>query len=260
MGNVSRPRIAVYSPALNEAENVSDWLTSAADADEIVLVDTGSTDDTLRIAGDLAWYDDLGGFKVKQACISPWRFDTGYNVALALVSPDIDIAVPLHLDDRLEAGWRKELEKGWAAGGRQFRFTYNWHPELTYRHDRIHARHGYRWRLPAHEYLVGPGPIVETDLVMTHVRPNRERNRSDWRLIELAYQENPELPRAMYYWGRELFYLGRWEEARDMLSRYLRVSQFPLERAEACRHMAAMAWPEQRAGWLRRAEFEAQAL
>ena len=107
--------------------------------------------------------------RVSSLIVSPWRFDDGFNAALSHVSADIDIAVPLHLDERLQSGWRSELEEAWREGGRQFTFDYEYAPGLTYRHDRIHARHGYRWKYPAHETPVGPGPRVDTNLTIKQV-------------------------------------------------------------------------------------------
>ena len=184
-------RIAVYAPAKNEGHNVKAWAKSAKDADEIVLVDTGSTDDTLRIARAVERKKGAKKFRVETADVSPWRFDDGFNAALSQVSADIDIAVPLHLDERLQSGWREELEVAWRAGGRQFTFVYDWGQGLTYRHDRIHARSGYRWVGAAHEYPSGPGPRIDTNVRIVQERDASKDRSQDDALIELAWRENP---------------------------------------------------------------------
>jgi glycosyltransferase involved in cell wall biosynthesis len=253
------PRIAVYAPALNEAGNVEPWAHSASEADEIVLVDTGSTDGTAaeaeRVSRDLTTT-----VRVSHASITPWRFDDGFNVALSQVSPDIDIAIPLHLDERLHPGWREELEKGWRAGGNQFTFVYHWGPELSFIHDRIHTRRGYRWIGAAHESLVGPGPKVGTGVTISqHRDPSKDRSQ-DPDLIHLAYQEDPN-PRTAYYSGREYWYQNDWNMARTRLQEYLAMpgAGFAQERAEACRLIARMVWPEHREKWLLRAAYECPA-
>jgi glycosyltransferase involved in cell wall biosynthesis len=250
--------IAVYSPAKNEEHNVRNWYESAKDADEVVLVDTGSTDKTLSTAYNLERRDDTWNFRVEHAVVTPWRFDDGFNAALSQVSADIDIAVPLHLDERLQPGWRKELEKAWEAGGRQFTFAYEWGEGLTFRHDRIHARHGFRWVGAAHEYPSGPGPKADTDVRIVQERDQSKDRSQDDGLIELAWRENPTA-RTTYYWARQCAYNNRWDEARTLFQEYLGRSDalYDQERAEACRWMARMVYPQYKESWLLRACSEA---
>ena len=253
--NALRPvKIAVFAPAKNEEANVKAWAKSAKGADEIVLVDTGSTDDTLRIARALERKKGAKKFRVETAVVTPWRFDDGFNAALSQVSADIDIAVPLHLDERLQPGWREELEAAWRAGGRQFTFIYDWGQGLTYRHDRIHARKGYRWVGAAHEYPSGPGPRVDTNLRIVQTRDDSKDRSQDDALIELAWRENPT-PRTTYYWARQLYYRNRWDDARTLLQRYLAMpdATYDQERAEACRFMSRMVFEQYQEAWLLRA-------
>jgi glycosyltransferase involved in cell wall biosynthesis len=244
-------KIAVYAPAKNEESNVVEWAASARDADEIVLVDTGSSDRTIATAAESA-------VVVRQAVITPWRFDDGFNAALSQVSEDIDIAVPLHLDERLAPGWRGELERAWYNGGNRFTFQYRWADGTSFTHDRIHARHGYRWIFPAHEMPVGPGPQVSTGVVIHHQHSPRDR-ATDRALIHLMLKEHPDDPRAQYYSGREHFYAGEWIESRSMLNKYLSnpKATFDQERSEACRFIAKMVWEEAKEAWLLRACSEA---
>ena len=245
-------KIAVYAPAKNEEHNVHGWYNSAREADEIVLVDTGSTDKTVQRALELA--ELTPKMKLREAVVTPWRFDDGFNAALSQVSADIDIAVPLHLDERLQPGWREELEAAWRAGGRQFTFIYDWGQGLTYRHDRIHARSGYRWVGAAHEYPSGPGPRIDTNVRIVQERDASKDRSQDDALIELAWRENPT-PRTTYYWARQLYYRNRWDDARTLLQRYLAMpdATYDQERAEACRFMARMVFQQYQEAWLLRA-------
>jgi glycosyltransferase involved in cell wall biosynthesis len=239
-------KIAVYSPAKDEEHNVEGWYESALDADEIVLVDTGSTDNTVRIARD--W------MRVPVVTVTPWRFDDGFNVALAHVSADVDVCIPLHLDERLDPGWRKEIEKVWKPGVGRITFDYQWSPEISFRHDRIHARN-HRWVGAAHEMTEGPGITVDSGVRIVQLPTERDRT-VDSGLMELAYRENPNV-RTTYYWARECFYRGRWEESRALFNKYLAMEGPDQERSEACRIVAAMVWPDQREKWLLRACSEA---
>ena len=253
-------RIGVYAPAKTEEGNVRDWYESAKDADEVVLVDTGSTDKTLSIAYNLERRDDTENFRVETAVVTPWRFDDGFNAALSQVSADIDIAVPLHLDERLQPGWREELEAAWEAGGKQFTFMYEWGEGLTYRHDRIHARDGFRWIGAAHEFPSGPGPKVDTNLRIVQTRDETKDRSQDDALIELAWRENPTA-RTTYYWARQLAYNNHWSDARETFLKYLAMpdATYDQERSEAARWMAKMVFPQFQEAWLLRACSEAPA-
>lgn len=69
------------------------------EADAVVVLDTGSSDDTvekLRRRGAI----------VERAEIFPWRFDTARNRSLALVPDDADICVCTDLDEVFHPGWR----------------------------------------------------------------------------------------------------------------------------------------------------------
>lgn len=77
------PKIAVYAIAHNEEHHVERWAASARDADQIVLVDTGSTDRTVQRAREL-------GVAVHEIRIEPFRYDVARNRALAFVPGDID--------------------------------------------------------------------------------------------------------------------------------------------------------------------------
>ena len=66
-------KIIVYAISKNESKFVSRWVESMQEADEIYVLDTGSTDDTKEKLESL-------GVHVKQVIIDPWRFDTARNL------------------------------------------------------------------------------------------------------------------------------------------------------------------------------------
>ena len=61
-------KIVVYAICKNEAQFVSRWIKSMSEADQIVVLDTGSTDDTVQRLRTL-------GAQVTVETICPWRFD-----------------------------------------------------------------------------------------------------------------------------------------------------------------------------------------
>ena len=130
-------RIAVYAISKNEAHFVKRFCDSAKDADLIMIADTGSTDGTAEVAAEC-------GAVVHNICITPWRFDTARNAALALLPRDIDVCISLDLDEVLEPGWREEIERVWKSDTTRLRYFFDWGAGIKFLYEKIHARHGYR--------------------------------------------------------------------------------------------------------------------
>lgn len=252
-------KVAVYSIAKNEEKHVVRWAESAADADHIILVDTGSEDDTVQLAVD-------AGVNVFERKIVPWRFDTARNVALALVPDDVDYCIALDLDEVLVPGWREELEKAHAEGWTRPRYQYTWSwnedgsPGLVYGGDKIHARHGYTWRHPVHEVIT---PLVDETqgwigLQIEH-HPDNTKSRSQYLpLLRQSVQEDPDDDRNAYYFARELYFHGENEEAVREFYRYLALPRatWDAERSKAMRFLAQLE-PHKRESWLLKATAEA---
>ncbi len=234
-------KIAVYTIALNEEKFVWDWYNSAKDADYILIADTGSTDNTIELAKSL-------GINVIQISISPWRFDDARNASLAALPKDIDICISLDMDEVLVPGWRKKLEDIKPETTRpRYKYTWSWtadgEPGLQYGGDKIHSRHGYRWKHPVHEVLVTDrmNEVQEwTGLEIEHY-PDDSKPRSQYlNLLELSVKEDPEDDRNAFYYARELFFYGRLIEATKEFKRYLNLptAKWGAERAAAYRYLA----------------------
>lgn len=99
-------KIVVYAICKNEARFVDRWMDSMGEADRVVVLDTGSTDDTVARL-------KARGAAVAVEPISPWRFDTARNRSLELVDEDADICVCTDLDEVFHPGWRAALEAAW---------------------------------------------------------------------------------------------------------------------------------------------------
>jgi glycosyltransferase involved in cell wall biosynthesis len=212
-------KICVYAIAKNEAQFVQRFVESAIDADLVLICDTGSTDGTALKAR-------LHGATVRSICISPWRFDLARNAALALVPSDIDICVSLDLDEVLEPGWREEIERVWCEGTTRLRYMFDWGMGVRFQYEKIHARHGYHWHHPCHEYPRPDGRITEqyayTDKLLVSHHPDPSKSRGQYLdLLKLSVAEDPFCPRNAFYYARELSFHGRWDEAISECQRYL---------------------------------------
>lgn len=218
-------KICVYVICKNEEKFVDRFMDSVEDADLVVAMDTGSTDDTMKKL-------KKRGAKVYSVKCDPFRFDYCRNKCLEKIPNNIDICVSADLDEVIQPGWRECLEKYWEKDTTRGLYLYNWSfnedgtPATQYTHQRIHCRHGFKWIYPTHEVLKYTGEGTEKQvfikgLVYNHY-PDRAKSRSfNLPLLELAVEENPNDPRNYHYLGREYMYAQMWDKCIDTLQKYL---------------------------------------
>jgi tetratricopeptide (TPR) repeat protein len=233
-------KIAVYTIAKNEQAFVQRWADSCKDADYRLILDTGSTDNTCQIA----WDTDV---TVEVETFDPWRFDHARNAALDILPDDVDICIALDMDEVLQPGWREALEQLPPTVTRpRYKYVWSWNPDgsegLTYGGDKIHARHGYRWKHPVHEVLKPDG--IETQQwcdLQIHHHPDHSKSRSQYLpLLKLAVEEDPRDDRNQFYLAREYFFHGEHALAQYHFSEHLKLSQWQPERAASYRYLAKM--------------------
>ena len=254
-------KIAVYAIAKNEAHFAARFAASCADADCVIVADTGSTDDTVAAL-------QSHGVTVYPIHVSPWRFDTARDAALALVPADVDVCLSLDLDEVLTPGWRAELERVWTPSTTRLRYLYEWGPGIRFGYEKIHARNGYHWHHPCHEYprpdMRVPEVWAETDALLVQHLPDPTKSRGQYLdLLALSVQEDPACPRNAFYYARELTFYGDHEKAREQLHRYLRLpaTTWGDERAYAMRLLgktyAALGQHKDATRWFETATTEA---
>ena len=238
-------KVVVYAICKNEEAFVDRWMDSMSEADQVVVLDTGSSDRTvekLRRRGAL----------VTAEIISPWRFDTARNRSLELVAEDADICVCTDLDEVLRPGWRAALEAAWVPGTGQatYRYTWSFNPDgsegVVFWYEKIHSRHGYQWVHPVHEILVWtgegtPAPMVTAEGVQLDHHPDPSKSRGQYLpLLELSAAEDPEDDRSIHYLGREYLFHGRWDDCIRTLKRHLSMPR-AVWRDERCASMRYIA-------------------
>lgn len=216
-------KIVVYAITKNEEKFVNRWYNSMKEADDIYVLDTGSTDNTVELLSKL-------GVHVKTEIINPWRFDVARNKSLDLVPQDTDICVCTDIDEVFTSGWRKKLEEVFNDSNR-LRYNYIWsfdkygNPAVNFYQEKIHSRLGYTWVNPVHEVLkcsLGNEKITTTDEITLKHFPDTTKSRSSYLpLLELAVKEDPNNDRNMHYLGREYMFYGRYDEAISTLKKHL---------------------------------------
>ena len=99
-------KICVYAICKNEEKFVDRWLESMSEADYIVVLDTGSTDNTYNLLKN-----DSRVTKVEQKEINPWRFDVARNESMKLIPDDANILVCTDFDELFTPGWGNILRE-----------------------------------------------------------------------------------------------------------------------------------------------------
>jgi glycosyltransferase involved in cell wall biosynthesis len=249
-------RIAVYTITKNEAQFITRWAESAKDADIRIVLDTGSTDNTVGLARE-------AGCLVSETVISPWRFDVARNAALELVPDNIDYCIALDADEVLVPGWREELEKVQAGITRpRYKYVWSWNPDgsegLVYSGDKIHTRTGYCWKHPVHEVItpIGLHETQQNVALEIHHHPDHTKSRAQYLpLLELAVEEDPDDDRNRFYLGREYVSTGQNDKAAEHLLRHLELSTWAPERSASMRYLSKVT--DRREHWLMSACVEA---
>jgi glycosyltransferase involved in cell wall biosynthesis len=241
---VTRQSIAIYGCVKNEGKHIRNFLESAKPADEIVIVDTGSTDDTVEICESF-------GVTVHHATIIPWRFDTGRNVALALIPRSIDWCQRLDGDETMSDGWRDQFDDQYSPPAMCYTYPQVTHDASFHKVMRkdLHRRNGFFWRYPTHEVLEGPGPMMRIKDYWVDHNPDNTKVRDNIDVLRDEHLRDPHDCRSAFYYARELYYLRMFEPARTNLLQYTKMEHaWNVERGEAFRLLATFDTnPEQ---WL----------
>ncbi|WRS26470.1 glycosyltransferase [Oscillospiraceae bacterium MB08-C2-2] len=203
----------------NEEEVLARCLDGASRfADEVVIVDTGSTDATKEVAAkytdriyDFEWQDD---------------FSLARNYAFSLATQDY--IMWLDADDIVdEENIAKilELKETLSPDVDAVMFLYNiafdkqGKPTFHYYRERLAKRsQNFQWKEPVHEHLAVGGNIKTLDIAIIHGHKNRIHSDRNLHIYESILAKGEELStRGCYYYARELMTHKRHRAA---VSRY----------------------------------------
>lgn len=243
------PTIGAVIIAKNEEAIVRNMLESVKDFDEIVFVDTGSTDKTIEIAKEYTdkifhfeWCDD---FAVAR------NFAIECATADWLQSIDCDHWMMNTIDEvRAEVA---EAEKGGHASA--FVGSMYGGDKFSHYGTTLFKREGAHWTGAVHEYLT-PRPTYYSKLNKGIGYSENHYKDPDRNLrILLAYEEKG--PRQMFYLGREYYERKQYDESIKWMKEYLKVGKWDAEVAEAHITMARCYWFTQRGNEAREACLQA---
>jgi len=207
----------------NEEDVLGRCLNCALDiVDEIIIVDTGSTDDTKNIAQkyadkifDFQWIDD---------------FSAARNYAFSKATKDYILwldADDVILDEDIKKF--KELKQNLSDDIDNVMMMYNVGFDesgvvtLSYFRERLSKRtSNCKWMEPVHECLIMGKNIINTDICITHKKEHaavKGRNISIYK--KLLSGGKSLTPRGLFYYSRELFQNDFIEEAIKYFNEFL---------------------------------------
>lgn len=220
----------------NESEVLARALDSVCGTvDEIVIVDTGSTDNTAEIARrytdkvfSFDWVNDFSA--ARNFALS--KMTTDYFMWL-----DADDIVP---EQTLKA--IKRLMKNVAADIVMLPYVTavdeNGKPMFSYYRERIIKNNsGYLWQGAVHEAIELSGNIVKLNKPIIHSKPvGRNCGTRNLDIYQSLIARGKTLsPREQYYYARELFYNGRTSDAAREFGAFIDGDGgFSVNKADAC--------------------------
>lgn len=211
----------------DEEEVLERCLSCLTFADEIVVVDTGSRDDTRKIAArftdkiyDFAWRDD---------------FAAARNYAFSKATKDL--VMWLDADDVIDEKEREKFVKlKEEMRDYDMAFAIYGTEELQYRRERVFRREGgFVWEGAVHEAVAPHGRILNTDARVRHAKVRQNPPMRNLRIYQKIISEGGSLgARERYYYGRELYYNKMYTEAEGILEAFLLGNGWNENKADAC--------------------------
>lgn len=207
----------------NEEDVIARCLNSIKDiVDEIIIVDTGSSDNTKKIASnftnniyDFEWIDD---------------FSAARNFSFSKAT--MDYILWLDADDVILEKDREEFIKlkenllpaiDMVMMKYDVAFDENGTVTLSYYRERLSKRSlDYKWYEPVHEYLQISGIVINSDIHVTHQKLHASSRSRNLLIYEKIISSGMELtPRGLFYYAKELSENGRYSDAILYYNKFL---------------------------------------
>lgn len=221
----------------NEEKVLSRCLDSAAKlVDEIIIVDTGSIDQTKEIASKYT----------SKIYSYPWtdNFSDARNYSFSKATKDY--CMWIDADDILEQTEMEgflQLKQSLTPDTDIVMMKYNTSfdeagtPVFSYYRERwIKNSPKYRWIGEVHEVIPPTGNIVYSDIAVCHKKIGAGDPDRNLKIYRKMLAEGKKLdPRQQYYYGRELYYHKLYEDAVSVFENFLSSPDGWLEnKLEAC--------------------------
>ena len=232
-------KVSIAMIVKNEEECLGAALESVKDADEIVVVDTGSTDRTMELANKYTshtytfpWVDDFSAARnyANSKCTGDWIFTLDADHVLVNTIAELR-SICAHLDELGErAGYVRAADSHWMA--------------VLHKNDP-----SIKWMGACHEVL-SVIPKTKTNLKMKIGRSKNHDIDPKRNLRILLNEYNPKTNartlRNKFYLGRTFYEMGEFQSAVFWMKEYLKSATWLPEKAEAFYVLACCLWQLQK--------------
>ncbi len=262
------PKFSIVLIARNEEKTLPKLINSLSEfkqrGGEVILVDTGSNDNTVNIAKELGCKvtevgekfikiidEDLakkinkkfivdGEPEVVKPNSKVFDYSSARNFAAELASNDF-IAMP-DCDEQYTKLNIDEINKKIEAGEKQFDYNFvyshdrNGNEAIKFIHSKFYNRKFLKWVGIIHEVLQGNVKrhfFNENIIKLEHWQiPSENRSRYLSGLALDCYL-NPDKDRNSHYFAREMFYNKMWKSASKEFERHIAMNKWQTERGQS---------------------------
>lgn len=208
----------------NEEEVLSRCLTSFEGVfDEIIIVDTGSCDNTINIAKKFT--DKVYNFKWIDDFSAARNFSFSFATCDFIMWLDADDVITptekkklLELKNSLTPSVSVVMLKYAIAFDEQNNATF------TYYRERILNRNeNFVWLDPVHEAITPRGNITYGEVVVEHRKIKPTLSGRNLKIYENMKKTGMEFkPRQLFYYARELYFNGKYKQAISIFKQFLK--------------------------------------
>lgn len=212
----------------NEEKNIRNCLDSVKDfADEIIVVDTGSTDNTIDICKGYTdkvykiwWQDDFSkarNYSFKKAKSDYIMWLDADDIITAENIEKIK-ALKTTLPKGVDIVLMKYITSVFSSGEPRFYF---------YRERIIRNSPKFRWQGFVHEYISVLGNIVYENISIFHNKAEGQKySTRNLKIYEKAKKKNKRFTsRDYYYYARELYYHKKYSKAISNFTKFLELEK-----------------------------------
>lgn len=225
----------------NESSVLGRILEQMSDiADEIIIVDTGSSDNTKEIAShytslifDFPWIQDFSAarnFACSKASMDYWMWLDADDV----IRPKHQRKL-LELKNTLSPATDVVMMRYLTGFDEQDNVTFSYERERLLKNNR-----GFVWRGKVHEAVTPGGVILHSDIEIEHRKQKAKDPDRNLTIYESMISNGESLePRHQFYYGRELYYHDQYKQAISVFEHFLDEEEGWIEnKIDACLHLS----------------------
>lgn len=220
----------------DEQERLEACLSSVQSAvDEIIIVDTGSTDRTKEIAArytphvhDFVWTDDFAAARNASLALATKPFILWLDADDVIDAPQLERLMNL----------KEELHDGIDAVMMPYHYAFSpdGRPSLIFERERIVRRAaGFRFSGVVHEAMQISGNVIHADIAVRHTGKHGSlSNRRNLAIYNAWIDRGMRMtPRDQYYYARELKSAGEYTRAAAAYDAFLAMQGWTVNRQDA---------------------------